>query len=258
MQRGGHVVIHLLAKVQPKTIEPFIKGTIVPGTLVSTDEYSIDARLQSWGYGHKSVHHGGGSSPAMTMVMAFAQSLCIRWKASGRSYGVGCVHTGVFPKRNSRCTWGSSSSCTTCASGVKRYWVRSLSYWSHKTLESNKSDTRFLRQHGQVVWSESRCCGHRYTSPSSMSRRIVARTASDSIGHAVMTAWRSACTSGARTSVGTSWISVGNERELQRRSPTSPGAFWCGFGSDWEESVLMSASRSGIIGCHYRHIQQGE
>ena len=194
----------------------------------------------------------------MTMVMAFAKSLCIRWKASGRSYGVGCVHTGVFPKRNSRCTWGSSSSCTTCVSGVKRDWVRSLSYWSHKTLESNKSDTRFLRQHGQVVWSESRCCGHRYTSPSSMRRRVVARTASDSIGHAVMTAWRSACTSGARTSVGTSWISVGNEGELQRRSPTSPGAFWCGFGSDWEESVLMSASRSGIIGCHYRHIQQGE
>jgi hypothetical protein len=26
------------------------------------------------------------------------------------------------------------------ASGVKRYLARSLSYWSHKTLESNKSD----------------------------------------------------------------------------------------------------------------------
>jgi transposase-like protein len=34
---------------------------------------------------------------------------------------------------------GFSSSCTTCASGVKRYLVRSLSYWSHKTPESNKS-----------------------------------------------------------------------------------------------------------------------
>ena len=29
------------------------------------------------------------------------------------------------------------------ASGAKRYWVRSLSYWSHKTLESNKSDCVF-------------------------------------------------------------------------------------------------------------------
>jgi transposase len=60
MQRGGHVVIHLLAKVQPKTIEPFIKDTIVPGTLVSTDEYSMYARLQSGGYGHKRVPHGRG------------------------------------------------------------------------------------------------------------------------------------------------------------------------------------------------------
>jgi ISXO2-like transposase domain len=31
MQRGGQVVIKLLANVQQKTIEPFIKDTIVPG-----------------------------------------------------------------------------------------------------------------------------------------------------------------------------------------------------------------------------------
>jgi transposase-like protein len=60
IQRGGQVVINLRAKVQQKTLEPFIKDTIVPGTLVYTDEYSIYARLQSWGYGHKSVHHGRG------------------------------------------------------------------------------------------------------------------------------------------------------------------------------------------------------
>src|SRR5262252_9682182 len=55
MQRSGQVVINLLANVKQKTIEPLIKDTIVPGTRVYTDEYSIDARLQSWGYGHKSV-----------------------------------------------------------------------------------------------------------------------------------------------------------------------------------------------------------
>ena len=38
MQRGGHVVLHLLANVQQKTIEPLIKDTIVPGTRVYTDE----------------------------------------------------------------------------------------------------------------------------------------------------------------------------------------------------------------------------
>jgi len=75
MQRGGYVVIQLLANVQQKTIEPLITDTIIPGTLVYTDEYSMYARLQSWGYGHKNVNHGGGSSPAMTMVMACAKSM---------------------------------------------------------------------------------------------------------------------------------------------------------------------------------------
>src|SRR6266568_746051 len=49
-----------LLNVQQKTIEPFIKETIAPGTLVYTDEYSIYARLCAWGYDHKSVNHGRG------------------------------------------------------------------------------------------------------------------------------------------------------------------------------------------------------
>jgi len=53
MQRSGQVVINLLANVKQKTIEPFIKDTIITGTRVYTDEYSIYARLQSWGYDHK-------------------------------------------------------------------------------------------------------------------------------------------------------------------------------------------------------------
>ena len=60
MQRGGQVVINLLANVQQKTIKPFIKDTIVLGTMVYTDEYSIYARLCAWGYDHKSVNHGRG------------------------------------------------------------------------------------------------------------------------------------------------------------------------------------------------------
>ena len=60
IQRGGQVVINLIANVQQKTIEPFIKNPIVAGTLVYTDEYSIYARLQSWGYDHKRVNHGRG------------------------------------------------------------------------------------------------------------------------------------------------------------------------------------------------------
>ena len=60
LQRGGQVVITLLANVQQKTIEPFIKDTIDPGTRVYTDAYSIYARLWAWGYDHKSVNHGRG------------------------------------------------------------------------------------------------------------------------------------------------------------------------------------------------------
>ena len=60
MERGGQVVIHVLAHVQQKTIEPLMKDTIASGTLVYTDEYSIYARLERWGYAHKSVNHGRG------------------------------------------------------------------------------------------------------------------------------------------------------------------------------------------------------
>jgi transposase-like protein len=60
MQSGGQVVINLLAHVKQTTIEPLIKDTIVAGTRVYTDEYSMYARLQSWGYGHKRVNHGRG------------------------------------------------------------------------------------------------------------------------------------------------------------------------------------------------------
>jgi transposase-like protein len=59
-QRGGQVVINLLAHVQRKPIEPYIPAAIVPGTRGYTDEYSMYARLSTWGYDHKSVNHGGG------------------------------------------------------------------------------------------------------------------------------------------------------------------------------------------------------
>lgn len=60
IQRGGEVVIHLLENVQQKTIEPIIKATITPGTLVNTDEYVIYEPLVVWGYRHKTVCHSAG------------------------------------------------------------------------------------------------------------------------------------------------------------------------------------------------------
>jgi hypothetical protein len=56
---------------------------------------------------------------------------------TGLSFGVGFARIGALHKSNSRSTWGSSSLCTRSASEAKRCLVRSVSCWSHKTLESN-------------------------------------------------------------------------------------------------------------------------
>jgi transposase-like protein len=60
IERGGRVVLRVLANVQQKTIKPLIKKFVRPGTQVYTDEYNIYARLPEWGYGHKTVCHGAG------------------------------------------------------------------------------------------------------------------------------------------------------------------------------------------------------
>ena len=60
IQRGGEVVIKMLPDVKQRTIEPIITETIVPGTMVMTDEYDIYAKLPEWGYGHQTVCHSHG------------------------------------------------------------------------------------------------------------------------------------------------------------------------------------------------------
>jgi len=60
IQRGGEVVLQMLPNVQQATIQPIITKTIGSGSLVYTDEYDIYARLEDWGYGHKSVCHAWG------------------------------------------------------------------------------------------------------------------------------------------------------------------------------------------------------
>ena len=60
IQRTGEVVIRMLADVKQRTIGPLIKATITPGSVVYTDEYDAYARLNGWGYGHKTVCHGRG------------------------------------------------------------------------------------------------------------------------------------------------------------------------------------------------------
>ena len=42
------------------TIRPVIEATVANGALVHTDEYDVYARLEEWGYGHKTVCHARG------------------------------------------------------------------------------------------------------------------------------------------------------------------------------------------------------
>jgi transposase-like protein len=60
IQRGGRVVVRMLADVQQATIRPVIEGSVAKGALVHTDEYVVYARLEEWGYGHKAVCHARG------------------------------------------------------------------------------------------------------------------------------------------------------------------------------------------------------
>ena len=60
LQRGGEVAIRMLANVRQATIRPVIEASVAKGALVHTDEYDVYARLEAWGYGHKSVCHGRG------------------------------------------------------------------------------------------------------------------------------------------------------------------------------------------------------
>ena len=50
----------MLANVQQTTIKPIIEAAVAKHTLVHTDEYSVYARLDAWGYQHKTVCHGRG------------------------------------------------------------------------------------------------------------------------------------------------------------------------------------------------------
>lgn len=53
-------MIRMLANVKQVTIKPIIESLVISGTLIYTDEYDIYARLEQWGYQHKTVNHGSG------------------------------------------------------------------------------------------------------------------------------------------------------------------------------------------------------
>jgi transposase-like protein len=70
----------MLPNVQQATIQPIIRKTVSAGSLVYTDEYDIYARLEDWGYGHKSVCHAWGeyARRAIQFWMGLAETLVER------------------------------------------------------------------------------------------------------------------------------------------------------------------------------------
>jgi transposase len=50
----------MLANVQQATIKPVITGSVSGGSVIHTDEYNAYARLEAWGYRHKTVCHAQG------------------------------------------------------------------------------------------------------------------------------------------------------------------------------------------------------
>jgi transposase len=52
--------MRMLPNVQQRTIQPVVVATVAPGSRVCTDEYDIYARLDAWGYAHKTVCHAHG------------------------------------------------------------------------------------------------------------------------------------------------------------------------------------------------------
>src|ERR1043165_49993 len=60
VQRGGAVILHMLANVRQTTIKPLILAGVALGSLINTDEYMIYGRLPQCGFGHKTVNHGRG------------------------------------------------------------------------------------------------------------------------------------------------------------------------------------------------------
>ena len=113
IQRGGEVVTKMLANIQQKPIQPIIQATVSAGALIYMDEYDIHARLEAWGYTHRSGCHSAVANMLVTkMAMAFVKFMSTGWKDFGHCCALGSGPIGVSLKRSCRFTLASSSSFT--------------------------------------------------------------------------------------------------------------------------------------------------
>jgi transposase-like protein len=74
IQRGGRVLLRMLANVQRKRIKPIIEKAIAKGTLVFTDEYEIYGK-RGWAMNIKRYATVKASMRGMKMGMVFTKSM---------------------------------------------------------------------------------------------------------------------------------------------------------------------------------------
>jgi transposase len=108
IERGGAVVMRMLANVQQVTIKPLIQATIAPGTLVYSDAYDSYSRLEAWGYEHESGCHrageyvrdddGDGFCEVHVNTMEGFWSLLRSWRRPHRGLSQACLplYLGFF------------------------------------------------------------------------------------------------------------------------------------------------------------------
>jgi transposase-like protein len=77
IQRGGQVMLRMLANVQQATIKPVIEATVAKGSLIYTDEYNVYARLPAWVTHTRPSVTGRASMPATRMATGFVRSTSI-------------------------------------------------------------------------------------------------------------------------------------------------------------------------------------
>ena len=115
IQRGGEVVIRMLANVQQVTIRPVIEGSDRPGGAGLHRRVRHLRPPGGWGYAHQTVCHARGEYARDDDGTASARCTSTPWRGSGRCCARGSAPTGGSRRRSCRSTSPSSSSCTTPA-----------------------------------------------------------------------------------------------------------------------------------------------
>src|SRR4051794_14393023 len=119
VQRGGAIILHLLANVRQTTIKPLLLAGVALGSLINTDEYAIYGRCRSGVSATRPLTMVGASMPETKMDSA--KSTSTPWKVFGRCCAPGCGRTAASRRRSCPTISPSSNSCTTPDVGAKPY-----------------------------------------------------------------------------------------------------------------------------------------